>query len=85
MKIRYKVLIFLVLLSFIFTGLNPQVVYAADEPHPYLYFTQDDLANLRTLETAPSHQPIWNNIKSWADAHISDLPPSEPVGEPSRP
>jgi hypothetical protein len=49
--------------------------------YPSLYFTQQELDNLKALKTAPSHQAIWNNIQSWADAHINDSPPAEPTGE----
>lgn len=42
-----------------------------------LYFTTDELNTLKALRTQPSHQAIWNNIKSWADGRIGDSLPSQ--------
>jgi hypothetical protein len=72
------VLLVMFLLSASFGG---RVASAESElAHPRLYFNQNDLDYLRELRSSPSHQAIWNNIKSWADDHISDLPPDEPSG-----
>lgn len=38
--------------------------------HPRLLFTSDELIELKQLKDTPSHQDIYNNIKSWADDHI---------------
>jgi hypothetical protein len=78
-KSFFTFVVLLVLIASIFTT---QIAHAADSSaHPRLYFNQSDLDYLRELRTAPSHQTIWNNIESWADAHISDSPPAEPVGQ----
>jgi hypothetical protein len=73
---------FVVLLVIISSIFSTQIAHTADSyTHPRLYFNQNDLVNLRALRTTPSHQAIWNNIKSWADAHISDSPAGEPTGQ----
>jgi hypothetical protein len=41
-----------------------------------IYFTPSELEQLRLLRTAPSHSAIWNNIESWAIAHLADAPPA---------
>ena len=69
-----RILISLLLICLLLTSFGGQVVQAA--AHPGLYFTQPELDNLKALKTAPSHQAIWNNIQSWADAHINDPPPA---------
>jgi hypothetical protein len=75
-KIFFTFVVLFVLIASIFTV---QITHAADNSaHPRLYFNQSDLDYLGTLRSSPSHQAIWNNIKSWADAHIDDSPPNEP-------
>lgn len=39
-----------------------------------IYYTPAELDALRALKTSPSHSAVWNNIKTWADAHINDPP-----------
>jgi len=81
---KRTVLVSLLVGVLLFTGFGGQIARAADAPaQPYLYFTQEELTNLRALQTAPSHQTIWNNISSWAVAHLNDAPPDEPsAGDP---
>ena len=75
---KTKIFICLILISLLFTGFGGQVATAQSEPaHPRLYFSQEDLVNLRALQSSPSHQAMWDNIKSWADTHINDSPPSQ--------
>ena len=74
-----RILTSLLLICLLFTSFGGQVVQAV--AYPSLYFTQQELDNLKALKTAPSHQAIWNNIQSWADAHVNDSPPAEPTGE----
>jgi len=72
----------LVVVLLLVTSFGAQPIKAvnasSDLPHPRLYFTSEDLVQLRALRDAPSHQAIWNNIESWADEHIDDLCPAEP-------
>ena len=78
---KKNIFVLVLLIIALFTGFSGQVAGADDPPvHPYLYFSQEDLASLRALQAAPSHQAIWNNVKSWADAHVGDSPPAEPSG-----
>ena len=80
MKTKLFPLLFIVIL--LFTGFIGQVASAADPPPTlYLYFSQEELINLRALRTAPSHQATWNSIKSWADTYMSYSPPTQPTGE----
>ena len=74
-----RILICLLIICLLFTSFGGQVVQAADNPS--LYYTQEELDNLKALRTAPSHSAIWNNIQSWADAHIEDSCPDDFAGQ----
>ncbi len=71
-----RILIALLIICLLFTSFGGQVVQAA--VHPSLYFTQEELVNLRALQSSPSHSAMWDSISSWADAHVNDPPPDEP-------
>jgi hypothetical protein len=68
-----SVLIFLLVL-FLATGLGGQPVHADKSVNPSFYYTTEELKALKELETAPSHSALWNNIQSWANAHLGDTP-----------
>jgi hypothetical protein len=75
--LKLQLLVALIIVSSLVLGIPGQSVTAAGvSGHPRLYFTQEDLIALKALKTAPSHQAIWNAIKSWADDHTGDTPPS---------
>jgi hypothetical protein len=76
---KTKILITLLVMFLLSASFGSRVGSAESEPaYPRSYFNRNDLDYLRALRTTPSHQAIWNNIKSWADAHINDSPPSGP-------
>ncbi|MFC2004924.1 putative Ig domain-containing protein [Chloroflexota bacterium] len=62
------------IITLMFIGLDVSHV-ARGVAHPSLYYTSEELQDLKLLKTAPTHRAMWNNIRSWADAHISDAPP----------
>ena len=77
---KSKILIFSLVISLLLTasGLNAIPVRAAPTIES-IYFTAEELEQLRLLRTAPSHSTIWNNIVSWADAHKDDAPVTQPT------
>jgi len=72
-----KIVVLFVLVSLFTMGFGGQMVQAT--VHPSLYYTQEELVNLRALRTAPSHSAMWDSISSWAAAHVNDPPPDEPT------
>ena len=66
-----RILISLLIICLLFTSFGGQVVEAA--VHPSLYFTQQELDNLKALRTAPSHQAIWNNIEYRVNSNLQLL------------
>ncbi len=74
-----RIFISLLIICILFTSFGAQVVQAADNPS--LYYTQQELDNLKALRTAPSHQALWNTIQSWADAHVNDASPGDFGGQ----
>jgi MBG domain/Domain of unknown function (DUF4962)/Heparinase II/III-like protein len=68
---KYKILIVFCLVCLVFSGFSlPAKSALAAVEHPRLYFNEADLPTLRALETAPSHQAIWNYMKISADGGI---------------
>ncbi len=57
------------------------MVEIVGDRHPSLFFTLEEIATLKTLKTAPSHQALYNNIKPWADARWPEISPANPSGD----
>ena len=47
--------------------------------HTWYEGTAEELLELRSLKTQPSHSTIWANIESWANDHLTDSPLAEPT------
>jgi hypothetical protein len=68
--------VYFILCIMVIGFVSPAIPVAAESVHPRLYYTQPDLVALQTLRTVPSHQTIWNGIRSWADSNTNDAAPT---------